>query len=262
MPFQATLDRWVAFGIAVILLTVASSQVVVGQTDVLPYPEAARRAGIQGAVVLKLRIDEAGKVVGSTVLSGPSALAEYSQENVGIWFYGRGGKSRTDVVVFEYRIEDGLCHDGSSSLTIWRHPGLVSIVTCREVEANAASPTASPRVGSDGGQTAVVHFEDLHSPVVAMALLKGVVVLELTLDDKGSVTHVTPLRGPKSLVTEASANAKKWAFRPNADRRTYLVYEFSRDSGACRQPIGSVFMLRYPNFASILHCTQMVELGR
>lgn len=36
-----------------------------------PYPEEARRAGIEGGVVLSIRIDETGKVTQARVLSGP-----------------------------------------------------------------------------------------------------------------------------------------------------------------------------------------------
>jgi protein TonB len=43
----------------------------VAQEVKIPYPEEARRAGIEGTVTLSITIDTEGKVVKSVVLSGP-----------------------------------------------------------------------------------------------------------------------------------------------------------------------------------------------
>jgi len=47
------------------------SQPVLLQDVKVPYPNEARRAGVEGQVILSLKIDETGKVVGARVLSGP-----------------------------------------------------------------------------------------------------------------------------------------------------------------------------------------------
>ena len=46
-----------------------------------PYPEEARREGVEGRVVLRLRIDEKGQVIEAEVLEGPGlGLDEAARE--------------------------------------------------------------------------------------------------------------------------------------------------------------------------------------
>lgn len=51
------------------------------------YPEAARQARMQGAVVLQAQIDKEGRIVGVTVLQGPPLLAAAAVEAVKQWRY-------------------------------------------------------------------------------------------------------------------------------------------------------------------------------
>lgn len=64
---------------------VASSLII--EKSPLRYPDAARNAGIQGMVVLKVVVGETGEVKDVTVVSGDSALAHAAADTVKQWKY-------------------------------------------------------------------------------------------------------------------------------------------------------------------------------
>jgi general secretion pathway protein A len=51
------------------------------------YPASARARGVQGVVILDALVDETGKVVDTTVISGPMQLRTAAQEALRIWKY-------------------------------------------------------------------------------------------------------------------------------------------------------------------------------
>ena len=106
----------------------------------------------------------------------------------------------------------------------------------------------------------LVSFEDLTYPGVArMTRIQGIVVVKADLDEKGNVTAASALTGPKPLLVDSVANAKKWKFKPSSERRTLIVYEFRLDDGACNDASHSLFRLVHPNFATITACTPTIR---
>jgi len=57
------------------------------RTPVL-YPEAARQKGIQGTIILQVKIDNAGSVSDAQVLSGPDELRRAALQSVLSWHFG------------------------------------------------------------------------------------------------------------------------------------------------------------------------------
>lgn len=57
------------------------------KTPVAPYPEEARKNGIEGKVTLSIIVDERGKVSEAKVLSGPTELHSAALESVRTWQY-------------------------------------------------------------------------------------------------------------------------------------------------------------------------------
>ena len=172
---------------AAVLLTAVVSRPAVGQNDGLTHPEAAMRAGIQGAVVLQVDFDERGRATASTALSGPPALTAHSPANLEIWSTG-WLRSTREILVPEYRIEQGLCRDDSQTLTLHRLPGLVSVIACRRLDADAPPSRPALTATQTGGEERykVLRFEDNHfSLPAAAALLRGVVVVEVMFDEEG-----------------------------------------------------------------------------
>ena len=105
----------------------------------------------------------------------------------------------------------------------------------------------------------VVHFEDLYYPIgLRSARVQGVVVVAVKLDERGDVASASAVSGPSKLITYAVANAQKWKFEPNRQRKAVIVYEFHIDAGTCHDSTRSLFLLKHNNFASIKSCENPV----
>ena len=96
-----------------------------------------------------------------------------------------------------------------------------------------------------------IYFAALDYPTVARVKHEqGVVVVLAKLDRDGNIISVEPISGPASLVQDSASNAKKWRFRPNAEGRVVIIYDF-RIEGLCQLPCRSHFSFRPPNVATI-----------
>ncbi len=101
----------------------------------------------------------------------------------------------------------------------------------------------------------VVSFEELRYPESARSAgVQGTVVVEAKLDGSGDVVAAVPLSGPRSLIEAAAANARKWQFTVNRQKRVIIVYDFSLEEGRCQDRMHSLFKLRRKNVASITAC--------
>ena len=68
----------------------------------VPYPDAARRQGIQGTVLLQVRLDSSGSVADAQVVSGPDELRKAALQSVLDWhFTATTGSSHTIGVSFQ-----------------------------------------------------------------------------------------------------------------------------------------------------------------
>jgi TonB family protein len=134
------LQRYVAIASALLCVAMASpraqQQDTIDDRDVnrlasfvdMEYPPVAAAARIQGVVVVRVGFDENGRVTSATGLSGMKILVDASLENVRKWtFKPNSGKSA--VIVYDFGIDDGACHDYSSAFRL-RHWNSASITVC------------------------------------------------------------------------------------------------------------------------------------
>lgn len=84
-----------------------------------------------------------------------------------------------------------------------------------------------------------------------LARKEGIVVVRVKFDGEGKVTAAEAISGPKELIIDSLANAKKWRFHPNSAKTAVVIYQFRID-GLCAS--GSHFIFREPNIASITGC--------
>ena len=94
----------------------------------MKYPGLPRLARIQGSVVVKVTLDDEGRVTESTAISGPKDLIPDSLANSKQWrFQPNTGKTAT--IVYNFQISDGLCNTITSQSTFWP-PNVMTVTSC------------------------------------------------------------------------------------------------------------------------------------
>jgi TonB family protein len=97
----------------------------------------------------------------------------------------------------------------------------------------------------------ILGFEVLAYPVLARAThAEGAVVVRVKVASDGKVASATAISGPKALIPDCLANAKKWHFRPEKSRDVVIVYNFKFE-GLCYSSCPSSFHFSPPNVATI-----------
>lgn len=83
-------------------------------------------AGVQGAVVVKVTLDDDGKVASAFAISGNKTLIPDTLANAKRWRF-KSNPQKSAVIVYEFRLTEGTCHDNSHSLFQLIHPNFASI---------------------------------------------------------------------------------------------------------------------------------------
>jgi TonB family protein len=98
----------------------------------LDYPPVARRLKVQGAVVVWVTLDDDGRVTAATAVSGPKVLVESAVANARTWRFHPNPR-HSAVIVYDFSINEGACHNALKSLFLLKHPNLATITTCSGV---------------------------------------------------------------------------------------------------------------------------------
>ena len=98
----------------------------------LDYSPIAKSARVQGVVVVRVDLDEQGRVRQAVALSGPNILATDSIANARKWVFKPNARRRA-FIVYDFRLEMGVCHDDSHSLFLLQHFNFASIIACAPV---------------------------------------------------------------------------------------------------------------------------------
>jgi len=99
----------------------------------MTYPTAALNAKAQGAVVIQASLDAGGNITGVSALSGSRLLVPDCLANAKKWkFFPNGDKM--GVIVYDFEIKSGQCHDASRSLFQLLPPNLALISACTGVK--------------------------------------------------------------------------------------------------------------------------------
>lgn len=117
---------------------VSDSDVKVIDYTELSYSSIARYAGIQGAVVVRAQIDDQGKVVDATIISGPEVFRLDCLNNVRKWRFEPNPR-KSVIVIYNFSLLDGRCKS-DSSLFVLQGRNLATIVSCpHSVEVTSES---------------------------------------------------------------------------------------------------------------------------
>jgi TonB family protein len=155
------------------------------------YPEAARKAGTQGAVILEARTDIDGRVKDVMVLRSIPALNQAAIDAVRQW-------------VYEPLVIDGKPREAVFSVT-------VSFVLKKEKtgvakEASETAGQAEPNV--------VKKVDPVYPEAARKAGIEGTVLLEAKTDAKGDVVAVSVLKSVPELDQAAIDALKQWKYEP------------------------------------------------
>jgi hypothetical protein len=229
----------------------------------LDYPFSAMSSGAEGVVVVRVKLDNAGRVLEAVALSGRDELVPDSLANVKTWRF-HPNLDHAAVVVYSFRRARGSCKSASSFFTLER-PNLATITACWPAVKGTIPVAVSPKevdVMVADKDIEVLDFEDLkYPPLGTAARVRGVVVVQARLNDKGEVVEAAAISGHGVLVPDCLANVKKWRFRPNIQRTVVVVYNlrFPCDGVDYKSEDQHQFVLEAPNFATIRGTPRVID---
>jgi TonB-like protein len=94
----------------------------------LTYPALGRTAHIQGVVVIRTRLNDQGKVVDATALSGSDVLIPASIENAKGWRF-QPNPQHAAIIVYNFRLTDAVSKSDCSHFML-QSPNFATITSC------------------------------------------------------------------------------------------------------------------------------------
>lgn len=111
---------------------VFDEHVTVVSFEDLYYPPMHRAARIEGVVVIAVKLDSRGDVVSASAVSGPEKLIPIAVENAKKWKF-EPNRQKKAVIVYDFDIDAGTCHDKTRSLFLLKHRNFASIKSCENL---------------------------------------------------------------------------------------------------------------------------------
>jgi TonB family protein len=223
----------------------------------MKYPEIAQRAPNppEGVVIVKVGLDEQGKVSEAKLISGNPILVPDTLANIRKWQFS-SSKGRVGIIVYNFRRILGQC--GSlTSLFALQHPNFVTVMGCVTATVDSRTEVEPATVAglSDDDMT-VVHFDPAvhYPPLARTARIEGVVVVQATLDKDGRVVNARTISAHPLLASCCVENAKKWVFQPNPMAMAVIVYHL-RTGASDDTPL----LFEPPNFVTLTAAPPIVE---
>ena len=189
------------------------------------YPEAARKAGIEGVVILEARTDTYGRVAEAKVLRGVPELAQPAVEALKQWVYEPmviDGKPMPVVftVTMRFQLDDKKKPDvaGAVGGAVGGVPGGAA------GQAPAGQPSPEEQLKFEGDAVRAVgrvkpprlvkQVSPDYPAAARQARIEGVVILEAKSDEQGNVVGAKVLRSIKGLDQAAIDAVKQWKYEP------------------------------------------------
>jgi TonB family protein len=154
------------------------------------YPPAAKKAGIQGNVRLRVTINKDGSVGDIEVLSGDPQLVKAALEAVPQWRYARSKEVRVTVVTIYF--------------TLGRQGGAPPAQPAAKDLPPFGTPPLKPL-------TAV---RPVYPPAAKAAGIQGGVTLRVTVEKDGSVSNLEVLIGDPQFAQAAMEAVRQWRYAP------------------------------------------------
>ncbi|MGO8815252.1 MAG: TonB family protein [Terriglobia bacterium] len=154
------------------------------------YPLAAKKAGIQGVVRLRVSISDDGSVSDIQVVSGDPQLAKAALDAVKQWRYPASDAGQVTTVSMNFT----LSNNGPAA------PG--------DQDSKPAQPATKTSLQP------VAKVSPVYPPAAKKAGIQGLVLLRATVATDGSVSNLEVLSGDSQLASAALAAVKQWRYAP------------------------------------------------
>ncbi|MCX6573954.1 MAG: energy transducer TonB [Candidatus Aminicenantes bacterium] len=161
------------------------------------YPDEARKAGVEGVVILEAKADEQGNVVDARILRSVAPLDQAALAAVKQWKYEPlliGGKARK--VLFTVTVRFTLKDDGKAKMLEKFAAGAVK----------AEGAIEPPQL--------IKEAKPVYPEAARAAGVQGVVILSVRADEAGKVIDTMVLRSIPLLDQAAIDAVKQWIYEP------------------------------------------------
>jgi len=161
------------------------------------YPEAARKARVEGTVIVEAKADEKGDVVDARILRSIPILDQAAIDAVKQWKYEPliiDGKPRK--VIFTVTVRFSLKEGGKAKTLDKFAQGAV------KVEGDMTPPKL------------IKDVQPVYPEVARQAQVQGEVILSVRADEKGQVVDVMVLRSIPLLDQAAIDAVRQWVYEP------------------------------------------------
>ena len=188
------------------------------------YPEEARKAGVEGVVILEGTTDTYGRVVDAKVLRGVPQLDQAAVDALKQWVYEPmviDGKPKPVVftVTMRFKLDDKKKPDVAGAVG-----GAVAAAQAAAGQAPAGRPSTEEQSKFDGDAVRAVgevkppklvkQVSPVYPETARQSRVEGVVILEAKTDDQGNVVDARVLRSVKGLDQAALDAVRQWKYEP------------------------------------------------
>jgi TonB family protein len=180
------------------------------------YPDEARDKGLQGRVVIRLHVNEEGKVESTDVVSGDPILAGAASDAFKKWKFkpfirdGRPVKVATKLpFLFTYA--------GSSEDFREKPVPMASFAadSSGTPRSSDGAPINKIRVSAGVAQGQLLHkVQPVYPPEAKRKRIQGTVLLRATIGKDGVMKEVRLISGPPELTEAAIGAVQQWRYRP------------------------------------------------
>jgi len=183
------------------------------------YPAEARRARIQGTVVLKVEISKSGDVEQIQLVSGHPMLAPAAIDSVKQWKY-KPYLLNGDPIDVETRVTVNftLAENPPAAGVMGDAPGGAPSSEPSGIVSNAPLDADRPGVVrlSQGVMSGLVvtKVPPDYPPDAKKARIQGTVVMRLDVDKEGNVSNIQLVSGHPLLAPAAIDAVKQWKYKP------------------------------------------------
>jgi TonB family protein len=202
-----------------------STTLVAIKTEKAFYPYEARDKKIQGEVVLKILVSEAGDVESAEVVSGDPILGKSAIEAVKKWKFkpfiknGKAIKVSTKLPIdfaFSAKImEKGVSADGSATSDSKTPQTSAASPALPDGAAIPEGATKRVRVASNVSRGMLTRqVAPVYPDAARHARIEGTVVLQAIISKDGWISDLKIISGPKELAPAAIGAVQQWRYRP------------------------------------------------